>query len=235
MGRLLIVRHAQASFLADNYDQLSELGYVQSSLLGKFLADSSIAFDRVIIGSLLRHRQTAEAAGKEYKKKGHKWIMDTFREFDEHQGPEVVQQVLANKGFFQQEDYGNATHSPTHLIKKQYFSAFQEITQKWIQEDASIGHEQFESWKAFRLRVKKGLNRLIEESNRGDTILLFTSGGPVAAVLGEALELSEGKTLEMSWIVNNTSVSEFLFSKQRFSLKSFNLVSHLSPEHITLV
>ena len=37
MANLLIIRHGQASFGADNYDQLSPLGQRQADLTGEFL------------------------------------------------------------------------------------------------------------------------------------------------------------------------------------------------------
>jgi broad specificity phosphatase PhoE len=53
MGHLYLVRHGQASFGADNYDQLSELGGWQSERLGQYFASKGRAFDTVITGSLV--------------------------------------------------------------------------------------------------------------------------------------------------------------------------------------
>jgi hypothetical protein len=36
MGRLLLIRYAQASFLSQNYDKLSDLGEKQARLLGEY-------------------------------------------------------------------------------------------------------------------------------------------------------------------------------------------------------
>ncbi len=60
MTALYLVRHAQASFGADDYDRLSELGHRQSRWLGDYFADRGIRPDRVVIGSLRRHRETWE-------------------------------------------------------------------------------------------------------------------------------------------------------------------------------
>jgi broad specificity phosphatase PhoE len=38
MGTLYLVRHGQASFGADDYDQLSDLGRAQAVRLGEYLA-----------------------------------------------------------------------------------------------------------------------------------------------------------------------------------------------------
>ena len=58
MATLYLVRHGQASFGADDYDQLSDLGHRQSRLLGEYLADRGVRPARVMTGSLRRQRQT---------------------------------------------------------------------------------------------------------------------------------------------------------------------------------
>ena len=55
-----MVRHAQASFGTDDYDRLSELGHRQSRWLGEYLAERQLTFDRVVTGTLRRHRETLE-------------------------------------------------------------------------------------------------------------------------------------------------------------------------------
>ena len=45
MAELYLIRHAQASFGAENYDQLSDLGHQQSQSLGKALADQGVSPD----------------------------------------------------------------------------------------------------------------------------------------------------------------------------------------------
>ena len=67
MGQLYLVRHAQASFGAADYDQLSALGERQSLRLGEYFAGKGLVFEAVITGSLRRHAQTfsgiAQGAG----------------------------------------------------------------------------------------------------------------------------------------------------------------------------
>src|SRR5512132_1764602 len=58
MAELVFVRHAQASFGADDYDRLSELGWRQSRWLGEYFAERGLIFDRVLHGSLRRHVET---------------------------------------------------------------------------------------------------------------------------------------------------------------------------------
>ena len=60
MSELYLVRHAQASFGAANYDQLSDLGHQQSRWLGEHLALRGIGFDKLVVGDMHRHHQTMD-------------------------------------------------------------------------------------------------------------------------------------------------------------------------------
>jgi broad specificity phosphatase PhoE len=60
MGTLYLVRHGQASFGADDYDNLSPLGHQQSQRLGDYFRERGLQFEAVLMGSLKRHRQTFE-------------------------------------------------------------------------------------------------------------------------------------------------------------------------------
>ena len=61
MAELYLVRHGQASFGAENYDELSSSGGAQSRWLGEYCAQSGLTFDRVVTGTMRRHAQTADA------------------------------------------------------------------------------------------------------------------------------------------------------------------------------
>ena len=62
MGRILLVRHAQASFGADDYDCLSEHGLAQAARLGQWFTRCARKLDVAVTGAMRRHAQTAEAA-----------------------------------------------------------------------------------------------------------------------------------------------------------------------------
>ena len=61
MGHLYLVRHGQASFGAEDYDQLSAMGQQQSVRLGHYWRDKGLTFDTVLTGTLQRQRQTYAA------------------------------------------------------------------------------------------------------------------------------------------------------------------------------
>jgi broad specificity phosphatase PhoE len=57
MAKIYLVRHAQASFGLENYDQLSELGMQQSTHIPKHFNAAPQAFYR---GDMQRHAQTLQ-------------------------------------------------------------------------------------------------------------------------------------------------------------------------------
>ena len=60
MANLLVIRHGQASFGAENYDQLSPLGQRQADLTGEFLAQMGVKFSAAYSGDLSRQRETGQ-------------------------------------------------------------------------------------------------------------------------------------------------------------------------------
>ena len=59
MGAIHLIRHGQASWESDDYDQLSELGYKQAGWLGQSWESSGFEPTWSVAGSLKRHAQTA--------------------------------------------------------------------------------------------------------------------------------------------------------------------------------
>lgn len=73
---------------------------------------------------------------------------------------------------------------------------------------------------------------MTEAAGSKKRIAAFSSGGPVAAAMGFALNLDDEKTLELSWGVRNAAYTEFLFSPGRFSLMTFNAAPHLTDSQL---
>ena len=86
MGQLWLVRHGQASFLEENYDQLSSRGEAQARLLGEYWASHNVVFDHVYSGPRVRQRETARIAGEAFESAGVPWpAPQVLSEFDEFQ------------------------------------------------------------------------------------------------------------------------------------------------------
>ena len=64
MAEIYLVRHGQASFGTDNYDQLSPRGEYQAQCLGNYFKEREISFDYVTAGTMQRRQQTIRAIAK---------------------------------------------------------------------------------------------------------------------------------------------------------------------------
>src|SRR5271163_2925661 len=95
MATLFIVRHAQASFLAENYDLLSPIGEAQSRLLGEYWAARNLCFDRVCAVPRVRHRDTAKCVRAAYKRAGLGFPeVQVIPDFDEYPAETVMKSGL---------------------------------------------------------------------------------------------------------------------------------------------
>ena len=85
MGQVVVVRHGQASFGAEDYDVLSGTGEEQARVVGRSLAH--LEPDLVVHGSLVRQRRTAELAASAAGwsaplREDHRWDeLDQFAQF----------------------------------------------------------------------------------------------------------------------------------------------------------
>jgi broad specificity phosphatase PhoE len=97
MGTLYLVRHGQASFGAEDYDQLSELGRRQSVRLGEYLAAKGITFDAVLTGTLRRHAQTWDGIAEGAALDLQPLLFPGLNEYDSHAVIEAVHPLPLGK------------------------------------------------------------------------------------------------------------------------------------------
>jgi broad specificity phosphatase PhoE len=225
-----VVRHGQASFLAENYDKLSELGELQARKLGEYWARFNWTFDQVYSGPAERQIRTGELVGEVFRSASLPWPEPVIMpEFDEYPGIEVMRTFLP--GLME-------THEDIREMEAQFRTAgdksaaariydrlFQKITRMWVAGE--LDSLEVESWQKFCDRVESGINKIREAAVKNSHVALFTSGGVIAATGRIALDLTPQRTLELSWTSRNASFSEFLFSGERFSFSSFNNLPHL--------
>jgi broad specificity phosphatase PhoE len=230
MGILFLVRHAQASFLEQNYDKLSKLGEAQTRLLGEYWARRNVVFDRVYVGPRVRQKDTARLVSEAFKRSGLKFSQPlVVSEFDEYQGESVLERSLPDllKEDQRIRDLHAVFQSATdHGRRRASFQKlFEMVIGKWVRGE--IAPEGIETWEEFCSRVICGLSNVLSAGRRGERVAIFTSGGPIAVAVQRALQLSPERTLQVSWMSRNTSWSEFLHDADRFTLSSFNSHGHI--------
>ncbi len=95
MSRLILVRHAQASFFSKNYDQLSPLGELQARALGEYWSRLGIGFEEVLVGPRIRQARTEEIIRSVYGANGKPWPQAEVRPgFDEHSVDQLLGEPL---------------------------------------------------------------------------------------------------------------------------------------------
>jgi broad specificity phosphatase PhoE len=214
MGILLLVRHGQASFGTDDYDVLSETGWEQSRLLGRWLREHGVVPDAVIRGGLRRHRETAEAIG---------WpdaaIDEGWDEFDHLN-------VVTTAGL-----------PATQLDRREFQRAFEAATARW----AAGGHddEYAESWPGFRARVRSAFHAAAAQAGPGRTVAVVSSGGTIASVCADLVDpAGEDAAHARMWdrfntVLANSSFTRVVIGSTGTRLLAFNEHPHLRRDEVT--
>ncbi len=246
MSRLVLVRHAQASFSADpelafqDYDRLSDLGRRQAEALGGELAEAGVSFDRVYAGPSVRHRQTAELVGGVYARLGLRFPdISSAEALAEHQGARVVRRALETGHYAEERRRLDAARdgedAASQELRRVYLTVFRHVTRQWARREIQTDPGE-ESWQAFRARIERGMRGILEETAKGATVGVFTSGGPIGSTVAWVLGLDDERALELAWIVQNATLTELLSTDGRMSLKSFNVQPRIAAtEFITYV
>jgi len=230
MSRLYLVRHAQASFLEQTYDKLSHLGETQSQLLGEFWARHKLVFDRVGTGPCVRQKDTAAIVAAAYAKINLAFPdILVMPEFDEYQGEAVMEHCLptlleSDREIRTLQNAFQASADPQSR-RRTFQKLFEAVIGKWV--DEQISSNGVEPWRDFAARVNSGLAKFLAKGGQNERVAIFTSGGPIGLAVQRALDLSSQNALRVSWMAQNSSFGEFLFSNDRFTMSTFNSVPHL--------
>ncbi|MGO1002952.1 histidine phosphatase family protein [Lysobacter sp. CA196] len=219
-----LIRHGQAAFGAADYDELSALGRQQSCLLGAALAPLWRDGDRIIVGGMRRHRQTAEEclAAMPSAREGHgeathtdpRWNEFDHREIVARHRPEYLdhQRLVADLG---------AAADP----RRAFQSLFAAAMTRW--SSGEHDHDYSETWAAFRQRCRVALQAAADAAAGSANVWVFTSGGPIAAVVQGLLDAPDAQALRLSWSLVNASVTQLHVARSGLRLSTFNGHAHL--------
>lgn len=234
VGSIYLIRHGQASFGADNYDQLSALGVRQAEIIGEHLAQLGITLDRSISGDLQRQQHTAKAALSKIRDAGMPTptneIDAAFNEFD---ADAVIRSLIP--GILQDEPEALDIMRNATQHRSEFQRLFSLLITRWVSGDYDT--EGLQSWEGFVGQVRSGLQRLLDSAERKQNIAVFTSGGTITALLHLITGLPVAAAFAMNWQIVNTSLSCLKFRGNSVQLASFNSHAHLqllkAPQLIT--
>lgn len=210
MATLYLVRHGQASFGADNYDQLSELGYRQALRLGQYLREAGVVFEASITGTLMRQVQTHAGICEGLGQSLQALALPALNEYDSHALIEAVHpQPLPRPD--------------TPERYRQHFRLLRQALQAWVAGTlAPRGMPSFAQW-------SQGIRAALDHvrQNHQGSVLLVSSGGPIATAVAQVIEAAPNSWIELNLRIRNASVTQFEFSPKRHSLLTYNTLPHL--------
>ncbi len=205
MAELLVIRHAQASFGADDYDRLSELGQRQSERAGAALRAAGWVPDRLVTGTLTRQHETLAGMGFDQAPETHAGL----NEYDFHD--------LLNVRF-----QGAVPQAVRH-DRKTHFRTLRETILDW-QGGGLDGAA--ESWQDFIGRVEAARRFAVDTDAR--RVLAISSGGPIGQLVAACLGAPAAQMMALNLQVKNTGWTRFFFSERAFILHEFNTTPHFS-------
>lgn len=211
MGTLYLVRHGQASFGADDYDQLSARGREQAVRLGEHWRERGMVFDAVITGTLRRHTQTLEGIAEGLQATPEVLQMPGLNEYDSHALIAAIHpQPLPRPD--------------TPELYRHHFRLLCDALAQWMA--GVISPQGMPSWNEFSAGVRAALDH-VRQHHVGHNVLLVSSGGPISTAVGQVLGTAPEVTIALNMRIRNSAVTEFSISPKRLMLQTFNTLPHL--------
>lgn len=205
MAVVLLVRHGQASFGADDYDVLAPLGRDQAALVGQELTRRGLRRPVVVSGTLRRQRDTAALAlpGAPVRVDGR---------FDEYDSLELLTR------------YGS--DAPQVRSSRELQPLLDAALSAWIADDAG-------TWRAFADGALAAVETLVAGLETGQDAVVVTSGGILSALCSALLGAGTGAVVALNRVTVNAAISTLVVGSGGVSLVSFNEHAHLPREQVT--
>jgi broad specificity phosphatase PhoE len=220
MGRILLVRHGQASLLDEDYDRLSPLGRVQAEVLGAWLGGRGREPQLVVSGTLRRQADTAGACVAAAGWRGVALAVDGgFDEYSHHELFARAYPELAAPAAL--AGHLRASADP----RREFQALFERAFGRWL--SGELAGEGGVTWHGFRQRCVVALDRVAAGLASGQRAVVVTSGGPIAAICQALLGLADEHVAALHMPLYNASISELLSRGADIALSTFNSVAHL--------
>lgn len=213
MAELLIVRHGQASFGAENYDVLSDLGRSQARATGEWLREMGWEPDRVITGTLNRQIDTAQEMGVKPAPETHAGLNEyDFGSLLNARFPDGVPDLVKGD-------------------RKVHFRTLRETVFAWQRGEIE---NPYETWEAFADRVEAARAFAVDTSAK--RVLVVSSGGVIGQLVAASLHAPAAHMMNLNLQIKNAAMTRFVFSGSLFSLNEFNATpQYATPQNAALM
>ena len=206
---LWLVRHGQAAFATDDYDRLTDLGWLQARWLGQHLSEMGHSFDRIAAGTLRRQQETATALTESLGGE-----VETVHGLEEYSADDLMR----NAGF---------PENGRKSSRREHFQRLRGILLDWAAGKAQGA----ETWADFNERVRAAILTLTQDSP--DRVIAASSGGAIALALMQILNLGPDKMIEFNLQARNTGVTRLVFARRTVYVNMVNAIPHLErPDRI---
>ncbi len=219
MSTIYLIRHGQASFGTDNYDQLSDTGREQARQLGAYFAELDERIDRIYSGSLQRQTETAQIIAAALGDTPPIAIEPAFDEYDS----DAILQTFARS--LTPEQLAQAGWPGLHTDRRKFQLFLERAARAWV--EARIEAEEMTPWRGFHGRIAAALETIMRNEGRSKTLIISTSGGVIGVIVAHVLGLSNHAGIELNWAVHNASITRLIYNADKVSLSMFNGLPHL--------
>jgi broad specificity phosphatase PhoE len=219
---VLLVRHGQASFGAADYDVLSAVGRRQADIVAASLAERGYHPARLLSGTMRRQRETAAA-------------------FTALGAPEI--EVEPRWDEFDPDDV--LTHHSDSALRLQADGESEPLTNRGFQAAlepalaAWVAHAErsptSQTWPQFSGAGTAALDDLAGGLTAGETVVVVTSGGAIAAAVGTLLGAPAEVFAALNRVLVNAGVTKLAIGATGTNVVSFNDHSHLETVDRALV
>jgi broad specificity phosphatase PhoE len=214
MPTVLLVRHGQASFGAADYDVLSDLGRRQAEIVATSLAERGYRPVRLCAGTLRRQHETAAAftaLGAPELEVDERW-----NEFD----PDDVLTHHSESTLRIQGDGAGET-----LTNRGFQAALEPALAEWVAHAERSPTAM--TWPQFSGAAPAALTDLTAGLDSGDTAVIVTSGGAIAAAVGALLGAPAEVFAALNRTLVNAGVTKLVIGSSGTNVLSVNDHSHL--------
>ena len=222
MPSVLLIRHAQASFGAADYDVLSEHGHAQVRALVSGLQARGVRAARVVSGDLRRQRETAgpcaDAAGV---------AVDIDPRWNEYSDRDILTHHADVPAGLSHAS-GDAA-----LNSRQFQQILNGALHEWIGAGAESTCK--ESHVTFAARGQDALRSLVDGLGRGETAIAVSSGGLIGALVAAIMGLPPKAMIALNHVAINAAITKLTVGRGGVTVVSVNEHAHLESGAGSLV
>jgi len=220
---VLLVRHAQASFGTGEYDALSPGGVVQADALAAEIVRRELRLDRIVSGTLARQRDTIAPLTA---LSGAPMTID--RRWNEYDADDILDRYSDSS-----VRLGRRSTGASRITTQEFQVVLEEALLSWISSTEPA--QPAEPWPVFYERANTALDDLVGELDRGQTALVSTSGGVLAAICLRLLGAPDHTFVRFNRVTVNAGITKVINGSRGTTMVSFNEHGHLEKPGGSLV